>query len=53
MFATSGEADEAITLLERAVAAGFGHWNWIENDADLESLRGNPRFLALKDKLKG
>lgn len=53
MYATSGESEEAITLLERAVASGFGHWNWIENDADLESLRGNPRFLALKEKLKG
>jgi serine/threonine protein kinase/Tfp pilus assembly protein PilF len=52
MFATSGEAEEAITLLERAVAAGFGHWNWIENDSDLESLRGHPRFQALREKLK-
>ena len=52
MYATSGESEEAITLLERAVASGFGHWNWIENDADLESLRGHPRFQALREKLK-
>jgi serine/threonine protein kinase/Tfp pilus assembly protein PilF len=50
MYAASGESDEAITLLERAMAAGFGHWNWIENDSDLESLRGHPRFLALQAK---
>jgi serine/threonine protein kinase/Tfp pilus assembly protein PilF len=53
MYATSGEAEEAITLLERAVAAGFGHWNWIENDSDLESLREHPRFQGLKAKVKG
>jgi serine/threonine protein kinase/Flp pilus assembly protein TadD len=52
MYATSGEAEEAITLLERAVASGFGHWNWIENDSDLESLRGHPRFQALREKLE-
>jgi serine/threonine protein kinase/Tfp pilus assembly protein PilF len=52
MYATSGESEEAITLLERAVASGFGHWNWIENDADLQSLRGHPRFQGLREKLK-
>ena len=50
IYSTSGEAEEAITLLERAVAAGFGHWNWIENDSDFEPLRGNPRFQALLAK---
>jgi tetratricopeptide (TPR) repeat protein len=53
VYATSGETEEAITLLEKAVAAGFGHWHWIENDSDFESLRGHPRYKALlasKDK---
>ena len=47
LYATSGDTDEAITLLERSIAAGFGHWNWIENDSDLASLKGHPRFQAL------
>ncbi|MFI5311147.1 MAG: protein kinase [Gemmatimonadales bacterium] len=47
LYATSGDTDEAITLLEKSVAAGFGHWNWIENDSDLASLKGHPRFQAL------
>ncbi len=47
IYSTSGEIEEAIGLLERAVAAGFGHWNWIENDTDFEPLRGHPRFQAL------
>ena len=50
IYSTSGEAEEAITLLERAVAAGFGHWNWIENDSDFEPLRSHPRFQALLAK---
>jgi adenylate cyclase len=47
LYATSGDTDEAITLLERSIAAGFGHWNWIENDSDLASLKGHQRFQAL------
>jgi serine/threonine protein kinase/Flp pilus assembly protein TadD len=53
IYSTSGESEEAITLLERAVAAGFGHWKWIENDSDFDPLRNHPRYQALlakKDK---
>ncbi|MFI5309637.1 MAG: protein kinase [Gemmatimonadales bacterium] len=50
LYATSGDTEEAITLLERSVAAGFGHWNWIENDSDLASLKGHPRYQALLAK---
>jgi serine/threonine protein kinase/tetratricopeptide (TPR) repeat protein len=47
VYANIGESEQAITTLERAVAAGFGHWKWIENDSDFETLRGNERFQAL------
>jgi serine/threonine protein kinase/Flp pilus assembly protein TadD len=47
IYSVSGQVEEAITLLERSVAAGFGHWNWIENDSDFEPLRGNARFQSL------
>lgn len=50
IYSVSGETDKAITLLERSVAAGFGHWNWIENDTDFEPLRSNPRYKALLAK---
>ncbi len=49
-FAVQGERDEALDCLEKAVQMGFGLRGWIENDADLVSLRGDPRFQAL---LKG
>ena len=41
------EVEEAVTLLERSVAAGFGHWKWIENDSDFEPLHSNARYQAL------
>jgi hypothetical protein len=50
IYSTSGEVDEAINLLERAIAAGFGHWKWIENDSDFDPLRNNPRYEAMMAK---
>ncbi|HVD60672.1 MAG TPA: protein kinase [Gemmatimonadaceae bacterium] len=50
IYATSGESDEAITMLEKAVALGFGHWAWIENDSDFDTLRDHPRYKALLEK---
>jgi tetratricopeptide (TPR) repeat protein len=46
-----GEIDEAIACLERAVQNGFGHREWLENDSDLDPLRTDPRFEALKKRL--
>ncbi|MGK2963762.1 MAG: protein kinase domain-containing protein [Gemmatimonadaceae bacterium] len=50
IYSCSGQVDDAITLLERAVAAGFGHWNWIEHDSDFDPLRSSPRYQALLSK---
>ncbi len=47
LFALAGEADRAIELLEEALRAGFGNAEWIRQDPDLASLRGNPLFEAL------
>lgn len=38
---------EAIGALSKAIDNGFGHWQWIEHDTDLDSLRGEPDFAAL------
>jgi adenylate cyclase len=50
IYSVGGEADEAVSLLERAVAAGFGHWKWIENDSDFDPLRNHPGYKALLAK---
>jgi len=48
--ALSGNQDEALTWLEKAVDAGFQAPNKINSDSDLESLRGHPRYQAALDK---
>ena len=46
-FAMENQAVEAITALTKALDNGFGHWKWIEHDADLDSLRANQEFIEL------
>jgi non-specific serine/threonine protein kinase len=43
--------EEAIECLERAINNGFGFKQWIENDSDLDPIRGHPRFQALLKRL--
>src|SRR5688500_18544713 len=49
-FAVEGQTAEAVDALERALENGFGHWSWIEHDADLDSLREDPVFLELLER---
>jgi serine/threonine protein kinase/tetratricopeptide (TPR) repeat protein len=50
-YALANLKDQAIDCLEKAVQNGFGHRQWIEHDSDLDSLRSDPRFEALKKRL--
>ena len=52
LFARAGHADEALELLERTFARGFGKRDWIEHDPDYDSLRDHPRFQAMLSKLR-
>jgi tetratricopeptide (TPR) repeat protein len=47
VYSLLGLADSALDSLEQAVANGFGHWDWLVNDSDLDPLRAHPRFTAL------
>ena len=47
LYALEGRADDAISCLTQSFEAGFGAREWIAQDPDLESLRGDPRFQAL------
>jgi len=51
VYALVGQTDDAIGCLEKAIQNGFGHREWLENDSDLASLRGDPRFEALRKRL--
>jgi tetratricopeptide (TPR) repeat protein len=50
VYALLGLHDSAIDCLERAIQNGFGHWDWIAHDSDLDPLRAHPRFAALQPK---
>ena len=50
-FANAGEKEEALACIEKAVQNGFGHREWLENDSDLDPLRGEARFQALLRQL--
>jgi len=46
-LALAGHAEAAMMMLERAVADGYRDREWMENDADLESLHDHPRWGAV------
>ena len=50
--AQMGKKEEALDLLERVFAKGWGKRDWIENDPDYDTLRDDPRFRALLANLK-
>ncbi len=51
--ARAGRIDDAFAWLEKAVALGYDDGPALEGDDDLASLRGDPRFVALRARLKG
>ena len=51
LYAKDDKKEEALNLLDLAVSKGFGKKDWIEHDPDYDSLRNEPRFKALLDKL--
>lgn len=43
--------EDALALLERVFAKGWGKRDWIEHDPDYDILRDDPRFQALVNRL--
>jgi TolB-like protein/Flp pilus assembly protein TadD len=52
LYARVGMKEEALELLEKTFARGWGKRDWIEHDPDYDSLRGDPRFQAMLEKLR-
>jgi tetratricopeptide (TPR) repeat protein len=52
-YARLGQADRAIEALEQAFSEGVDDRRTYEQDSDLASLRSNPRFRALIDRMQG
>ena len=51
-FATFGEIEESLDYLEHAVEHGTVSSDWMRNDEDLASLRSNPRYEALLQRVE-
>ena len=51
-YALLGDREQALTMLDRAVTHGRGNLGWIEHDSDLDSLRGDPRYESILDRLR-
>ncbi|MEP6506706.1 MAG: protein kinase [Gemmatimonadales bacterium] len=48
----AGRSEKALDLLEKAESLGWNRFEWASQDADLDSLRANPRFVQLLDRLR-
>jgi beta-lactamase regulating signal transducer with metallopeptidase domain len=51
-LARAGQTDAAFEYLQKARAAGFKLYEYLDDDDDLESLHGDPRFLALRKEVR-
>ncbi len=47
IYSLAGETETALDCLENAVALGLSHRRWIENDSNLDAVRGSPRYAAV------
>jgi non-specific serine/threonine protein kinase len=47
LYSIVGMLDRAVECLQRAVALGFAHKEWIEHDSNLDALHGHPDYRAL------
>ncbi|MBS0578605.1 MAG: winged helix-turn-helix domain-containing protein [Proteobacteria bacterium] len=49
--ARQGLKEEALQILERVFGRGWGKAEWVDHDPDYDSLRDDPRFQRLREKL--
>ena len=52
LHAKAGQKEEALELLERVFARGWGKRDWVEHDPDYDILRNDVRFQNLLARLK-
>ena len=50
-YARAGDPNQALDMLDRAVGTGKGYRPWLENDPDLDPIRGLPRFQQILARL--
>jgi adenylate cyclase len=52
LFALDGNKEKSLTILEKVFRKGLGNLKWISHDPDFDSLRNEPRFIALMNRQK-
>jgi serine/threonine protein kinase/Tfp pilus assembly protein PilF len=52
LFSVMGEREKCYECLDQAVEHGFAHPQWLENDPDFESIRGEDRFKKILAELE-
>jgi adenylate cyclase len=52
LHAVAGRKERALDLLERGVELGWNRPEWAKHDSDLESLHGDPRFIAMLKRME-
>jgi adenylate cyclase len=50
-YSQLGDIDDALDCLDEAITFGWGQKEWLEQDSDLDPLRDDPRFQALRERL--
>jgi serine/threonine protein kinase/tetratricopeptide (TPR) repeat protein len=50
-YAVQGQSNEALDCLEKAVENGWRARDWLTHDPDMDSLRSDPRYQALVNRL--
>jgi adenylate cyclase len=48
----TGNSDDAVSSLERALDAGLSVGEWLEQDSQLDSIRGHPRYPAILERVR-
>jgi adenylate cyclase len=51
-YAVLGDHDDALRMLDHAVRHGRGNLEWIERDPDFDTLRSDPRFEAIVNRIR-
>ena len=51
-YSLSGELDQAVDALEKALQLGYRDFDWLARDPDLKKLRSHVAFDDLKNKIR-